>query len=112
MISPAVASRIKESDGESRRSIDRSDIAPLVAIAENAGVCQIVEIGRAAVLAANDVIDLVRKTCVFFVEEAIFASIIRAAGYFGAKLLADLTGHAKGSGEPSPSPFSECAPTP
>ena len=81
-----------------------------MAIAEHAGKRQIVEIGRAAVLAANNVIDLVRKTSIVFLDEAVFAAILSAPGYGGAQLLTDITRHETGAGEPSPLPSSECAP--
>lgn len=96
---------MKQTDSLSGRRIDRSDIAPFAAIAKYAGICQIVEIGRAAVLAADDMIDLVAKPHVVFVDETILATISSPTGYFGAALLIDFTAHAKGSGEPLLWPF-------
>ena len=63
-------------------------------------------------LAAHDMIDLVRKTSIVFVDEAVFATMSSAAGYVSADLLADVTGHGRGSGELSPWPFSGCAQAP
>ncbi len=92
--------------------IEGGNIASLVPIAEDAGISQVVRGGRAAVLATDDTIHLMREAGVVFVDEAVFAPVARAAGYFGSEFLADVTGHGKGSDAPSPSPFSECAPTP
>lgn len=73
---------------------------------------QILKVGKATVLAAHDMIDLVRKTSGVFVNEAVFATMSSTAGYLSAGLLADVTGHARGSGELSPSPFSGCVQAP
>lgn len=62
--------------------------------------------------AANNVIDLVSKTNIVFVDEAIFATIFRPASYAGASLLADITAHERESGELLPLPFSGCVQAP
>jgi hypothetical protein len=51
------------------------------------------------VLAAHDMIDLVRETGIVFVDEAVFATMPSAAGYASTDLLADVTSHGRGSGE-------------
>src|ERR1035441_1372318 len=67
-------------------------------IAEYAGICQIVEGRSSTVLAAHDMIDLVRETSIVFVDEAVFATMSRAAGYASTDLLANVTSHGRGSG--------------
>lgn len=94
MIGPIVTARVKKSNGPSCARIDRRNITPLVAVTENAGICQVVALRRAAMLAANDMINLVRKTCVVLVDKAILATIVRAVSYCGTQLIADVTGHA------------------
>ena len=112
MTSPPVPARMKESNRLSRPGINRSDVSALVPIAQYAGMRQVVSGGRTAVLPAYHVVNLVREPGVVFMDEAVFAAVIGAAGYFGAEFLADITGRGRGFGGPSPSPFSECAPTP
>ncbi len=63
-------------------------------------------------LAANDMIDLVSKTDIVFVDEAIFAPMFRPAGHFGPSLLTDVTAHGRESGELLPLPFSGCVQAP
>jgi hypothetical protein len=63
-------------------------------------------------LAADDVVDLVWEASVVFRDEAVFATVAGALGYFRAESVANVTGHKIGFGELSPWPFSECAPTP
>jgi hypothetical protein len=72
-----------------------------MAITENAGICQIGKVGSATVLPAYDMIHLVGKATIVFMDEAVFATISCAVGYVGTDLLANVTGHGLGSGEPS-----------
>ena len=75
--------------------MDRSDVATLIAIAQNAGKRQILEVGNAAVLAAHDMIYLVRKASIGFVDKAVFATMSSAAGYVSTDLLADIASHGR-----------------
>jgi hypothetical protein len=61
---------------------------------------------------AHDVIDLMRKSGVLLLDEAVFVAVTRAPGYFGTKFAADITGHRKGFGEPAPLPSSGYVPVP
>ncbi len=63
-------------------------------------------------LAANDMIDLMKKTRVVFVDKTVLATIFCPTGYFGASPIADFTAHARGSGEPLPLPFLGCVQAP
>ena len=50
-------------------------------------------------LAAHNMIDLVRKTSIVFVDEAVFAAMSCAEGYAITDPVADVTGHGRGTGE-------------
>ena len=63
-------------------------------------------------LAAEDVVNLVRETSVLFVDEAILAALARSPGHFGSQFVVDISGHKRGFGAPAPWPFSGCAPAP
>ena len=73
--------------------IDRRDIRTLVTIAEDAGVRQIADTRGAAVLAANDVIDLVRKTGAVLMQQAVFASSTGSLYDKKARRRIDITSH-------------------
>src|SRR5271165_2057565 len=62
--------------------------------------------------AADDVVNLVGEPRVLFVDKTVFASVDRATSHFGAERIADVSGHARGFGAPSPWPFSGCVPAP
>jgi len=64
--------------------VDRSYVTSLLPIADYRGVCQIVRGRRTAVLATDDVVDLVGEAGVIFVEEAILASPTCTPSYFGS----------------------------
>ena len=57
-------------------------------------------------LAADYMVDLMRETGVLLMDQAVFAAIVGAGGYFSPELPTDITGHTKGFGEPAPLPFS------
>jgi len=106
MIGPSITPRMKQKDSLTRMRIDRGDIASFVPITRNAGVCEVLQSRKSAMLAADYVVYLVREAGVVLMDQAVFAAIIRAHGYFSPELPADITGHKKGFGEPAPLPFS------
>lgn len=112
MIRPAVTAGIKEPNSFSRARVDRSNVTPLVPIADHTGIRQVVRGGGTAVLATDDVVDLVREAGLLFMDEAVFATVVRAPRYVGSEFLADITGHERGFGGPAPLPFLECVLTP
>ena len=57
-------------------------------------------------LAADYMVDLVWEASIVLMDQAVFAAIVRAPGYFSPQLPTDITGHKKGFGEPAPLPFS------
>ena len=62
MVGPAVRPRVKEPNNPSRAWVYRSNVTPLVPVADHAGVRQVVGGGGTAVLATDDVVDFVRET--------------------------------------------------
>ena len=69
-------------------------------------------IRKAAVFAADDVIDVGPECDIVFVDQAVFATMVRAAGDFVAKRLGNIIAHWQESGAPVLWPFSGCVPTP
>ena len=63
-------------------------------------------------LAAEDVVNLVREARVVFVDQAILAAFARPLGHLGSKFVVDVTRHEKGSAAPAPWPSLGCALTP
>ena len=50
-------------------------------------------------LAAHDMIDLMRKPGIVFVDEAVLATMFSAARHASADVLTDVTSHGRESGE-------------
>jgi hypothetical protein len=68
MIGPAVAPWIEQPNGHAGFRVDRGYVGTLVAIAGDAGIRQICEIGSAAMFAADDAINLMREAGVVLVN--------------------------------------------
>jgi hypothetical protein len=66
--------RMEEPDERSAPGIDRANVATLPCVAPNAGIREVAGIRRSAVLTANDVVDLMRRIRIVFVEEAILTA--------------------------------------
>jgi len=62
--------------------MDRGYIRSLLAVAQGAGIGQIVGPGTAAMLAADDVIDLMRKARILLVDQTVFAAVAGTTSYF------------------------------
>jgi hypothetical protein len=56
-------------------------------------------------LATDDVVDLVRKAGVVFMDEAILATVASASSHIGSQFFADITRHEREFGGLAPSPF-------
>lgn len=83
MVLPLIFSGIEQRN-QLARCGQRRYVRTLVSIADHACVGEIVLHLGSAMLPADDVIDLVRKDGVIFVEQAIFTSEFRAANDLGA----------------------------
>ena len=60
---------------------------------QNAGEGQIVWTGKSAMFPADNMVDLVRKTSVGFMNQTVFATLIGSPGYFNTNFIAYVTGH-------------------
>ena len=101
MIGPQIFARMKQPHSFAAGTVDGGHVASLTSIAEDAGVSQIVDIRKAAVLAADDVIDMRRECDIVFVYQAVLATMMRAAGDFVAKRLGNVIAHWQESGAPA-----------
>ena len=110
MIRPQILAGMKQAHGFAAARVEGRYVTPFTPIAE--GASKIFEIREAAMLAADDVIDMRPECDIVFVDQAIFATMVRAPGDFAAKRLANVTAHWQESVAPVPSPFSRCVPTP
>lgn len=100
MIGPQVVAGMKQPHDFAAAAIDGSDIAAFSAVAKDARVRQVFDIRKAAMLAADDVIDMRPECDIVFVDQAVFATMVRAAGDLVAKLLGNVIAHWQESGAP------------
>jgi len=112
MLGPQVLAGMKQTNDFAAAAIDGGEITAFAAVAKDARVGQVLDTGNAAMLAADDVIDMRPECDIVFVDQAVFAPIVRAAGDLVAKRLGNVTAHWQESGAPVLWPFSGCAPTP
>ena len=78
--------------------VDGRYIAAFSAVAQNAGVGQVFGKRIAAVVAADDVVDLGAEGGVGFVDETVFTTAMRAESDIGAKRRGDVIAHWRESG--------------
>ena len=112
MIGPPVMAGMKQTHDFAATAIDGGDITAFSAVAKDTSISQVFDRGKAAMLAADDVIDMRPECDIVFMDQAVFATMVRAAGDLVAKLLGNVTAHWQESGAPVLWPFSGCAPTP
>lgn len=112
MIRPQIMAGVKQPHDFAAALVDGGDIASFTAIAKDARVRQIFDIRKAALLAADDVIDMRPECDIVLVYQAVFATMVRATSDLVAKRLGNFTAHWQESGAPVLWPFSGCAPTP
>ena len=92
MLVPGVSPRIEEPDHPAG-TVKGCDVGPLVTITEHTGVGQIGYTRGAAVLAADDMINLVRKADAILVHQTIFASSTGTLDHKLARGVFYLTSH-------------------
>jgi len=112
MIRPQIFAGMKQPHDFAAAAVDGSEIASFTPVTQDTGVSQVFHRGKAAMLAAEDVIDMRPECNIVFVDQAVFATMVRAAGDLVAKRLGNVTTHRQESGAPALSPFSGCVPTP
>lgn len=100
MIGPQVLAGMKQPYDFAGPSVDGSNVAAFTAIAKDACVCKIFDIREAAMLAANNVIDMRPECDIVFVDQAVFATMVRAASDLVAKRLGNVIAHWQESGAP------------
>jgi len=76
MFSPCILPRVKKANKLSRYRVNRGDIASLKPVAKITGVCQIIQTVCTSVLAAENMVDLMRQSSVFLTQKAVFASAV------------------------------------
>src|SRR4051794_1850549 len=86
VIAPSILAWIEEADQRARFRDDRSDIAPLVAIAGEAGICEIALLGRPSMLLADDVIHLTAEKRIVRADEAVFAKVVGSCRHKPAQI--------------------------
>jgi len=82
---PQIAARIEEKRDLTGRGIDRAQVAAFAAIAQAARIREIIERSFAAVLASDDVIEMVRRESGVFWDLTVFAAAAGALCYFLAE---------------------------
>ena len=112
MVPPTVFPGIEDGNHRSRARVDRGNVTTLMPITNDTGIGEVFGGGRTAVLAADDVVNLVRETSVIFMDETELAAPPRPLGHFGSQFLVDIASHERGFGGPVPWPFLGCAPIP
>lgn len=76
VLPPRVCSRIEKADQLARLGHDRSDVAPLVPVADEAGIGEVVLMRPPTMLFADDVVDLTAEKRIVGMNETIFAERI------------------------------------
>jgi len=74
MVFPNLGARIKKRGQLTRRRIEGGNIGTFAPIAVHTSQCQVFGGGFAAVLLGNDVVGLVRKQRIVFVDATVFAA--------------------------------------
>ena len=100
MICPQIFAGMKKLYDFAAATVDGGDIASFTAITGHTRVSQIVDIREAPVFAADDVIDMRPECDIVFVNQAVFATMMRATGDLVAKRLGDVIAHWQESGAP------------
>ena len=93
MVGPSIVPGMEQREHLARSRVEGSYVGALVPVAKHAGIGQVVSCGGAAVLAAYDVVELVREAGVIIVDKAVFTTVIGAASNFGSDDVANFTGH-------------------
>lgn len=104
VVFPTLAPRMKQAHDPPSLGVGRANIAPFPCVTPKAGISQIVGIRCPAVLAADDMVDLMRRIGILFVEEAILAAISRTFGDQSSQRVAYVNGQAARVGAREPWP--------
>lgn len=99
---PTIASRVKETNQLTGASVQGTDVAPLPHVAPQASISQIGGNGRPSVFAADDVINLMRRIGIVFVQQAVLASVAGTLGDQLPQLVRNVTWQGACAGVPVP----------
>ena len=98
MIRPQILTGMKEPNNFAATPGDGRYIAAFVPVTNHTRVGQVFDIRKAAMLEAEDVIDMRPKCDIVFVDQAVLATMVRAAGDFIAERLGNIIAHWQESG--------------
>jgi hypothetical protein len=93
VIGPPIPPGMKQPHYVAGAPPDGSHIGSLAPVADHAGVSQILKNRETSMLAADNVVELKRESCVLFVNQAILTAVSRSPGNLNSQRFADITGH-------------------
>jgi len=100
MRGPGIGAWIKK-PGEAAVSQDRADIRPFLPVAEDARQRQIIQLSRASMFDADDVVNLKREKTILLECEALLAQTVRPGPHMQPQGLANETAHGANADEPA-----------
>ena len=106
MLSPGTESRIVKPDRFPGQFVNCRYVAAFISIAKDTSVGQIFDSRCPAMFAADDMVDLVRKGGIVFVNEAVLAAVICALRYLCSEKATNVTRHEEAIAWPWLLPFS------
>jgi hypothetical protein len=77
---PKLEPRVKQTDKGAGLSVEGTDIASFPDIASKAGIGEVSWFRLSAMFPADDVVNLMRRVRIFFVDQAIFTPVTGAIG--------------------------------
>ena len=104
VILPTLAPWVEQAHVSAARRGDRAYVGPFPGVTTNTSVGKVIRIGAASMFAADNVIYLMRRIRVSFVEETIFTAISCAFRDESSQRVAYVIAHAGCAGAPAPSP--------
>lgn len=104
MLRPLLPARVEQRNKVARFRIDRSNVTAFPGIATQAGISEVLERGRPSVLPANDVVYLVRRIGIIFVQKTVLTSVPSAFRNKTAKFIRNISCQAACVGGPAPWP--------
>ena len=104
MLSPFLQAWVEQRNKLAGLRVDGSNVTALPGIAAQASKSEVLEYGHSFMLPGNDVVYLVGRVGIIFVQQAIFASISSALRNEAAKFFRNISCQAECFGGPAPWP--------
>jgi hypothetical protein len=101
---PLLPARVEQRNKLTRFRIDRSNVTAFPGVATQAGISEVLECGRPSVLPTNDMVNLVRRVGIIFVQKTVFTSVPGAFRDKTAKFVRNISYQAASVGGPAPWP--------